>query len=192
MPDRGMAATRVVALVFASVGVVLLAIAGYTGNRQYTILKTWPTAQAEVIKSAVVQGHSDRGTPMYGLDLEFSYTVNGKKFLSPTSTPYRTSSYGSMRKKAEAYAVGTRHPIRYDPNDPGEMRFDVGYNFGFFFVPVLLGGMGLVFAGIGFFLLRSRAAMPLLCRSCGQPVVRHHNFCPNCAAPLSGLGTPVP
>jgi hypothetical protein len=187
MTDRGIAITKAVALVFIPVGIVLLATAGYTGNRQYTILKSWPTVEAEVSKSEVVRGHDSEGNTTYGVDLEFRYTVNGRQFVTPSSSPYRTSSYEGMRSKAQAYAVGTRHPIRYNPDDPGEIRFDVGYNFGFFFVPFLLGVMGIVFTAFGVgFLYASRAEKPLLCPSCGQEITKGHNFCPNCAAQLPG------
>jgi hypothetical protein len=189
MTDRGIAVPKVVAMIFVPVGAVLLAIAGYTANRQYTILKTWPTVEAEVSRSEVVRGHDDEGNVMYGLDLEFTYTVKEKKYATPSASPYRTSSRKAMEEKAGTYAVGTRHPIRYDPDNPGEMRFDVGYNLGFFFVPVLLGGMGLVFATIGLVLFRSSSVIPALCPSCGQPLYDSHNLCPNCAAPQSGPGT---
>lgn len=83
------------------------------------------------------------------------------------------------------YAPGSRHPIRYNPADPSDMRFDVGYNFGFFFLPVLFGGMGIVFSALGVGLLfASRSVRELQCPVCGRPVEKGQNFCPNCAAPL--------
>jgi len=185
MTDRGMVVPKIVGLIFGPVGIVLLAIAGYTGHRLYTILKSWPTVEAEVSKSELVSGTGDNGTVMHGVNLEFTYTVNGQKFVSPSSSPYRSSSPKSTQQKAETYAMGARHPIRYDPNDPGEMRFDVGYNPGFFFVPLLLGSMGLVFGLVGFFLLRTRADLPATCPSCGQPFSDRHSFCPICPVPLS-------
>jgi hypothetical protein len=186
MRDRGIAVPKAVAMVFVPVGVVLLAIAGYTANRQNTILKTWPTVEAEVSRSEVTQGVDNEGNTMYGLHLEFTYTVNGKEFSTSASAPYRSSSRKSMREKAATYAVGTRHPIRYDPSDPEEIRFDAGYNFGFFFVPLLLGGMGLVFLVIGLALFRSGAIAPALCPACGQPIDGDQDSCPHCTAPLSG------
>jgi hypothetical protein len=187
MTDRGIIVTKVVAFLFTPVGILLLAIAGYVGNRQYNILKSWPTVEAQVTRTEVVQGRDDEGNALYGVNLEFMYTVNEKKYLTPGSSSYRSSSRKSMQEKSNTYAVGTRHPIRYDPNDPGEMRFDVGYNFGFFFVPFLLGVMGIVFTAFGVgFLYTSRSEKPLLCPSCGQEITRGQNFCANCAAQLPG------
>lgn len=113
------------------------------------------------------------------------YTVDGKDYTTPSSSSYSSSSYTEMKRKVDTYAPGSRHPIRYNPADPNNMRFDVGYNFGFFFLPVLFGGMGIVFSALGVGLLfASRSVRELRCPACGRPVEKGQNFCPNCAAPL--------
>ena len=186
MAKEGNGLTKLFSTIFGSVGLVLLAIAGWTGNRQYTILKSWPTVEAEVTKSRVTSSRDSEGMAMYGTEIEFRYTINGKEYLTPGSSSYQSSSYREMKRKAEKYPPGSRHSIHYNPADPEDIRFDVGYNFGFFFVPVLLGGMGVVFTAFGVgFLVASRSARAWQCPSCGQPVSKGQNFCPNCAAALS-------
>jgi hypothetical protein len=176
---------KLVGSIFILVGLILLGFAGWTGNRQYIILKTWPSVEAEVVKSELISFRDREGDQMYRAAIDFRYTVDGREYTVPSSSSYSSSIYSSMRSKVNAYAVGTRHPIRYNPSDPGDMRFEVGYNFGFFFRPFLLGMMGLVFTGVGAGLLYvSRSVEPRLCPSCGQPVEKGQNFCPNCAAPL--------
>ena len=54
-----------------------------------------------------------------------------------------------MKRKADAYPPGSRHIIKYDPHDPNDIRFTAGYTAGFFFLPLIFGGLGVVFAGAG-------------------------------------------
>jgi predicted amidophosphoribosyltransferase len=62
---------------------------------------------------------------------------------------------------------------------------NAGYNFGFFFVPLLLGAMGAFFTLIGIVMLAVlRSAQPLFCPGCGSRVKTGEGFCPECAAPL--------
>jgi hypothetical protein len=184
MASDGDSVFKIVGGVFTVVGAVLLGVAGWTGNHYYTILKSWPTVEAEVTQSQVTVGRDSEGTTMYGTQIEFRYTVNGKPYVTPTSSSYRTSSYTEMKRMADRYAPGTRHPIRYNPGNPDDIRFDVSYSFGFFFLPILLGGMGAIFAGLGVtFLYVSRPKRGFTCPSCGQRMEKGQDFCPNCHAP---------
>ncbi len=184
MADDGDRVFKLVGAIFTLAGAILLSVAGWTGNRQYTILKTWPTVEAEVTESHVTTGHDSDGTTMYGTQLEFRYTVNGKEYVTPAASSYRTSSYTEMKRKANHYAPGTRHPIRYNPGDPDDIRFDVGYSFGFFFLPVLLGGMGVIFGGLGVtFLYISRQQRGVECPTCGYRMEKDQDICPQCHSP---------
>jgi len=190
---RGKDAFRPVGSIFTAVGLILLAVGGWLANRQYTIMHSWPSAEAAVTRSRVTHSRGRHGST-YQAEMEFRYTVDGKAFETPSGPGYSTSDYLAMKHMADAYAPGTRHIIRCNPSDPNDIRMNAGYNFGFFFVPVLLGGMGTFFAGLGIVFLKvSRSMRPLLCPSCGQMVEPGQRFCPNCATPLStaeGSGTP--
>ncbi len=183
--------TKLVCLIFGGVGLGLLAGAGWTGNRQYTIMTQWPTVDAEVVTSQVThhQSQSSRGSTtsdMYTAEIVFRYSLSGQEYTTHSTTGYSSSSYTEMKRKVDSYPAGSRHLIRYNPLDPDDIRFNAGFNFGFFFLPLLLGGMGIVFTGFGIgFLYAVRKERPLLCASCGQTVLKGQNFCPNCAAPLA-------
>lgn len=154
-------------------------------------MKEWPTLEGEVIKSQVTHYDSQSSTrsgttTMYTTEIIFRYTLDGKDYVTPSTTGYSSSSYPEMKRKADSYPPGSRHVIRYNPQDPNDIRFNAGFNFGFFLLPLLMGGMGVVFTGFGIvFLYVSRKERPLLCLSCGQKVSKGQNFCPNCAAPLT-------
>jgi hypothetical protein len=188
MVNRQIAVLRLVGGIFTGVGLLLLAFGGWVGNRQYTILKHWPTVNALVTRSQVTHHEStsqNSRTTMYQAEIEFHYTVNGKEYTTPSASPYSTSSYAEMKRKVDAYAPGTTYSIRYNPADANDIRFDVGFNFGFFFLPALLGGIGVVFFLVGGGLLMgSRKARNLVCPTCGQGVEAGQKYCPNCAAPL--------
>jgi Protein of unknown function (DUF3592) len=140
---------RTIGKAFILIGFVLIAVAAWAANRQYTILKHWPTVDAEVAESRVVQGTDSDGAVMYRAAIQFRYSVNGKEYSTPVASNVGTTNYISVKRQVDKYAPGTRHPIWHNPDAPDDVRFDAGYNFNFFFLPVLLGGMGVVFAGLG-------------------------------------------
>ncbi len=172
-------------------GSIFLAVGFWTGNRQYTILKSWPTVEAEVTKSEVKQ-HLDSGsgssgsTVMYQTFIEFRYTLNGKEYLTPSDAGYSTSSYPQMKRLADKFSPGTRHVIKYNPADPNDVYFNAEYSFGFFLLPVVFGGVGLIFCivAIVLWVVASRLRSVRHCPSCGGLVEAGQHFCPNCAAVL--------
>jgi hypothetical protein len=177
----------VVGGVFFVVGLCLLAGGAWSAHNQYNILKNWPKVDATVAKSAVTSGLDDKNTTMYGAEFEFRYTVNGKEYQTPASSVYKTSSYKEMKHIVDIFAPGTQHTLFYDTTDPSDIRYDAGYNFSFFLLPTILGGVGIVFAGVGagvWFVFRSGGA-GLLCPSCNRPIERGQEFCPHCATPLA-------
>jgi len=114
--------------------------------------------------------------------------VEGREFTTPSSSDYASSSYSEMKRKADAFPPGSVHTIKYNPADPNDVRHTAGYTFGFFFLPVLFGGMGLVFGGIGTVLLKvSGRAKVRLCPACRREVEKGQRFCPQCATPLDTL-----
>jgi hypothetical protein len=185
---------KVPGTIFTCVGLILLAVAGWFGNRQYNILKTWPTVEATVAKSRVIHYPGRRGRITYEAEVEFLYTLGGKSFDTRSKSDYSTSSYSAMKSIADAFAPGTRHMVRYNPADPHDIRMNAGYNFGFFYNPLLLGAMGAFFTLIGIVMLAaSRRAHPLFCPGCGSKVEPGQRFCPDCAAPLqSGEDSQTP
>ena len=190
MAAEGKVSSRLVGVIFALVGFMLLGLARWTTMKQYAILKTWPAVDAQVTKSRVTrfQSHSRHPMPMYKAEIEFRYAVNGKEYLASSST-LGSSNERESERKIEDYAPGTMHAIRYNPGNPNDIRFDVGYTFAFFFGTIIYGGMGLLFAAVGMAAVvmglwpAPRAAPAQVCRSCGQPVEKGLNFCPRCSAP---------
>ena len=83
MVRQGRGVNKLVGGIFTVVGLALLGAGWRAGNRQYTILKSWPTLEAEVTNSRVshhVSHDSKRNTDttMYEAEIEFRYTVERK------------------------------------------------------------------------------------------------------------------
>jgi len=65
MAIEGSRKHRLVGTVFSIIGVVMLLLAGWTGRRQYNILKSWPTVEAEVVNSHLIRYHDAESGTMY-------------------------------------------------------------------------------------------------------------------------------
>jgi len=174
-------------------GLGLLIGAWFTGNRQYTILKKWPTIDAEVARSELAShqekfAHDPSPTTVYQAKIDFRYTVGDQQYTTPAGSDYSTSSYAEMKQKVDTYAPGTHHPIRYNPANPNDIRFDAAFTLGFFMGPLILAGTGLGFTVTGaalFFIGWVIGKARVRCPSCGTMVRRTEPTCPNCGTALS-------
>jgi len=134
-----------ISAVFLVLGLGLLGGAGYDVYRRYTILRSWPSVEAVVLDSELYR-HRNDFVRRSGRTVLFGYTVNGEEYKSLVSSLY-VRGYKAQRKFSDKYAPGSRHSIRYNPENPKDIRFEVDYRF--FFVPVVLGFIGVVFSGLG-------------------------------------------
>lgn len=164
----------------------------WLARRQQRILKAWPTVDAQVLHSRVgsaISYAANRGNSvaMYAPVIEFGYAVNGKSYVTPASAQVSTSNYTSVKRQVDAYPPGSVHSIRYNPKDPNDIVFDAGYTWSFFFVPLLLGGMSIIFGIVGASLVIASRAN-IRCPACGAEVHRSQRFCGNCANPIA-IGT---
>jgi len=146
-----------VLVVFLILGLGFLSGAVYAGRRPYAIVKTWPTVEAQVVESELYRERTSLVIKS-GRKVVFRYQVGGKDYTTVASSSYTFRSYKGMRELGEKYAPGTHHAIRYNPEEPSEIRFEAGYNLGTFFLPLFLGFLGVLFTGLGVvFLLTFRS-----------------------------------
>ena len=174
-------------------GLGLLTGAWFTASHRYTIVKKWPTVDAEVTRSELTHhqetfGKNNTPTTVYQAQIEFRYTVGGKSYTSPTGLDYSSSNFVGMKLKVDTYAPGTHHPIRYNPANPNDIRYDAGFTFGFFLVPLILGISGLGFTLVGAAVFYGGMALgraKVRCPSCGEMFRYTEPACPNCGAAYS-------
>jgi len=189
--------TRIIGYVFIPIGIVLLGVAGWLAEQRREILNNWPEVQAEVTHSELTYSRSRSGSSMYSAVYVFRYTADGREFMSRDGPGYSTSSYSSMEEKVKKYAPATRHPIRYNPANPQEIRIEAGYNFSTFGIPLGVAAGGLVFFGLGLGVARtggrSRYTDLVNCPACGRQTLAGHPSCIRCGAALPPTAqTPQP
>jgi Protein of unknown function (DUF3592) len=130
-----------------AMGLLLLGGAWWTGNRQYTILKSWPTVEAEVTKSKVNLIRESHNSLMHYTRIEFRFDADGKQFTASSSE--RSGTLGGAQMTAHTHAPGTRHTIRYNSANPNDIRFNADETIMFFSTPIVLGLAGLALTGGG-------------------------------------------
>ena len=81
--------------------------------------QSYPTADATIIRSGVTVSRSSDGGPSKGLDIEYTFTVNGMNYRG-TKYRYRdmSDSSGRAERLADRYRVGAVCPVYYNPEDP--------------------------------------------------------------------------
>ena len=126
---------RLIFFIFALSGTVLLAAGAWTGLRRYRFLQTATTAEGVVTENVYHRG--TRGSGSYYPRVRFQ-TASGETLILD----------GNFGSSPPAYRRGERVEVLYDADDP--TRFFLNGFGSLWFVPVMLGGMGLMFAAVGF------------------------------------------
>jgi len=131
---------------------------------QIQVLRSWPVRQAQVLSSQVVVEPTSKHDQLYSAKLVIAYVVEGKPVTS-NLTSFQSSNYDETSRRAAEFPVGSRHAIRYDPQNPTQARIGAGWNRRFFAVPLITAGTGLAFAVLAAALflagrLRSRTSAP--------------------------------
>jgi hypothetical protein len=170
--------------VLAFAGAVLFAVAAWSANRQMTILEKWPEAAAAVESSRVIHSRDSDGDSMYEAEVVFRYHAGGREYVAASRSDYKSSSYGGMSRQVSAFPPGSTHRIKYNPASPADIRHTAGYTVGFFFLPLLAGGMGLICVVVGVAgLWQPGRARRVRCRYCGERFASGSPACPRCGAP---------
>lgn len=140
---------KVVAAAFCVFAIALgaLSVPLYWG--QIKILRTWPVADAEVVRSEVITVPLNSGGQLYDALYGFAFTADGKPQAALVTSNHQSTNYGAKRAQVVRFPVGSHHLIRYNPAHPSDIRMQPGYNPHFFAVPLFVSGFGLILAIVG-------------------------------------------
>jgi|HubBroStandDraft_5_1064220.scaffolds.fasta_scaffold227658_1 hypothetical protein len=130
---------------------VILSVPFFLG--QLRVLRSWPSAEAQVIRSEVAVEPTNKHDQLYAARLQVVYVVEQRP-VTAELTSFQSSNYDQTSRRAAEFPVGSRHEIRYDPQNPKQARIGAGWNRRFFAVPLITLGCGACFGAIaaGFFL----------------------------------------
>ncbi len=140
--SRGTLQTIAVACLI--IGVILLIFSAPFYIHQIGVLRTWPTADAQVLRSDVTVDRISQHEQFYSAHIGLLYIVDGKPITTEV-TSFQDQDYQKTRARANEFQVGSHHEIRYLPNDPLQARIGAGWNAHFFALPLVVSGAGAVF-----------------------------------------------
>jgi hypothetical protein len=111
---------------------------------QVQVLRSWPVRQAQVLSSRVAVEPTSKHEQLYSAKLEIVYAVDGRPVTAELIS-FQSSNYEETSRRAAEFPIGSRHVIRYDPNNPTQARIGAGWNRRFFAVPLITAGIGVGF-----------------------------------------------
>jgi len=111
---------------FGLLGTMLFPFAAYlAADRRYkeavnAAARSWPTAPATIRSSAIERRMTGWASALWALDVEYSYTIDGRSRTSTTLAfaPRFVADKDLIFRLAEKYKAGTAVTARYDPASP--------------------------------------------------------------------------
>jgi hypothetical protein len=140
-----------VSAIFTMIGLGLL---GGAATAYYYFVQrplTWPTTDAVVVSSRVV---NPKGPSDHQPEIVFRLTSDGRDVR--TIANWSSGSYDMVRSYVDRYPAGATVTVAVNPDDPADVRYDLGASFANLIVPGVIGAMGVLFTAIGLFTLLGR------------------------------------
>lgn len=132
--------------VFLVIGLGLLTGAAYAYDRMVRQPRTWPQRDALIVSSRVI---NPRGPAHYAPELIFRLPDRSSTRDVRVTPSWSSSSYGVIERHVAQFPAGARVAVAVNPEDPSDVRYDLGLSMGNLIVPGVLGLLGAAFAIIG-------------------------------------------
>ena len=155
------------------IGVILVVFSLPFYLHQINVLRTWPTADAQILHSDVVVERISQHEQFYSARLGLLYTIDGKPITTDV-TSFQDNNYKKTRARADEFPVGSHHEIRYDPQNPSLARIGAGWNLRFFALPLIVSGCGACFGLVAVVLLFAGSRRDLVAQ---YPAPARHANC---------------
>jgi hypothetical protein len=88
----------------------------------YRTRVTWPLVTGTVTSNQTLSGKGKHGETTYGVSLAVEYVRNGHPLVGQAQTYVWTVDQQEHLENLQRYPPGTKLQIRYNPNDPTEVR----------------------------------------------------------------------
>ena len=83
---------------------------------------TWPLVTGTVTSNQTLSGKGKHGETTYGVGLAVEYIRNGRPFVGKAQTFIWTADRQGHLENLQRYPPGTKLQVRYNPNDPTDVR----------------------------------------------------------------------
>lgn len=139
---------------FFSLGSLTMLFGIWWGFRRWNAIVNWPTATAGVLASVMQESASveDENSRMYSNTVQLRFEAAGKTYVAKVNDWGTSSNAARHQAIAHRYAIGSQHPVRYNPQNPTDVYLEAGYTFSFFKVTVFCLGLGGLFTMLGILL----------------------------------------
>jgi len=112
--------------------------------KQHAIVRDWPAVQAHIHSSEVVE-MTAAGGQLYATRFELSFTTGDHLNLVTVNAYEQGTDRRMVEAAARRYPAGSYALIRYNPNNPSDIRLDTDQPRRFYRIPFALGITGLIF-----------------------------------------------
>ena len=136
--------------VFPFVGILLVAVGGWWAYAGAYLPMTWPRTTAEVLSSRVI---NPGGPSTHEPELVFRYDAAGQTRERTLKSSWSSGSYNMVQRFVAEYPAGRRLIVGVNPDDPDDIAYDLHWSFNNLLGPLIVGGLGVLFVGIGFFVV---------------------------------------
>ena len=141
---------------FLLAGLGLLAGAVYAYYAIVVRPAEWPHADALIVSSRVV---NPKGPNKYSPELVFRLAAGDSTRDVTVAPSWSSSSYDVMRSHVDRFPAGGRVTVAVNPDNPDDVRYDLGVTIANMILPGVLGTMGAVFVLIGAIAMRGRPVL---------------------------------
>jgi hypothetical protein len=147
-------ALRTASSIVIATGLISLAVAALLSRRRLETFRTWKPVEVQVIRNWMethVSGVAGEESTSYSAHYELAYTVDGKSMRSTArSEDVFLGGPELVQTRLNRHSPG-RHGLAYvNPNNPSEVRLDLGRNINVIALPLwlFLAGGSLLLIGL--------------------------------------------
>lgn len=123
----------------ASIG---LAIPFFVSQRK--VVSTWPAAKARIKKSDVVE-MTQSGQKLWATRFELSFDVGNRIYPVVVNSYTQSTRRDEVERTATRFPQGTSVLVRYNPQNPSDIRLDTDQPRRFYRIPLSLAITGAIF-----------------------------------------------
>jgi hypothetical protein len=125
-------------------GVASIALAIPFFWKQSEVVRNWPSTMANVRTSEVVQ-ITQGGQKLWATRFDFTFEADGKIVLTTVNGYRQAAMRDRVEEAAQRYPAGSSRLVRYNPQNPSDIRLDTDQPRRYYQLPIALGITGAIF-----------------------------------------------